>query len=294
MFLGAPSALNLSLAMRQAIWRKTDPLWAVHGLPEILYVDHGSDFTSHHIAQVAADLHVRLMHSATARPQGRGKIERLFGTITSELLPELPGQLVAGAPASPPALTLPEVDDRIGRWILETYHQRVHRETRQTPHQAWLADGWLPRCPDSLQALDLLLVMVATPRLVHRDGIRFQGLRYLDPVLAGYVGRPVTIRYDPRDITEIRVFLSDRFLCRAISAEHAGETVSLKDVQAARVAHRRALRARLNSANRTIGEYLPRHPPRASKAAEAPPREVRPSPTPRRRLRVYYEDLDQP
>jgi Mu transposase, C-terminal len=71
--------------------------------------------------------------------------------------------------------------------------------------------------PDSLEALDLLLIMVATPRTVHRDGIRFQGLRYHSPILAPYVGKPVTIRYDPRNLSEIRVFHHDRFLCRAIN-----------------------------------------------------------------------------
>ena len=62
--------------------------------------------------------------------------------------------------------------------ITTAYHQRPHSETGRPPQQAWLADGWLPRTPDSLDDLDLLLVMVATPRVVHRDGIRFQGLRY--------------------------------------------------------------------------------------------------------------------
>lgn len=71
-FLGAPSSLNLSLALRQAIWRKTDPGWAVHGIPDVLYADHGSDFTSDHLAQVAADLHIELVHSTVGRPQGRG------------------------------------------------------------------------------------------------------------------------------------------------------------------------------------------------------------------------------
>ncbi|MGH2882299.1 MAG: helix-turn-helix domain-containing protein, partial [Solirubrobacteraceae bacterium] len=71
-FLGAPSALNLSLALRQAIWAKNDPRWAVHGLPDVLYVDHGSDFTSDHLNQVAADLHIRLIYSAVARPHGPG------------------------------------------------------------------------------------------------------------------------------------------------------------------------------------------------------------------------------
>lgn len=256
-FLGAPSALNLSLAMRQAIWFKTDPGWAVHGLPEVLYADHGSDFTSHHLAHVCVDLHVHLIHSTVARPQGRGKVERIMGSITIELLPELPGHLVSGTLASPPALTLPQLDTAIGTWVTEVYHRRPHSETGIPPQQAWLADGWLPRTPDSLEALDLLLVMVATPRTVHRDGIRFEGLRYHSPVLAPYVGISVTIRYDPRDLSEIRVFHRDRFLCRAISPEHAGETITLKDVQTARVAHRRALREQITTRRATVAEYLP-------------------------------------
>jgi len=44
-FLGAPSALNTSLALRQAIWRKADPAWPVCGIPDVLYVDHGDKAT---------------------------------------------------------------------------------------------------------------------------------------------------------------------------------------------------------------------------------------------------------
>jgi putative transposase len=98
--------------------------------------------------------------------------------------------------------------------------------------------------------------MVATPRTVHRDGIRFQGLRYHSPVLAPYVGKPVMIRYDPRDLSEIRVFHHNRFLCRAINPDHAGEPLSLKDIQTARVAHRRALREQLNIRRAAVAEYL--------------------------------------
>jgi putative transposase len=284
-FLGAPSALNLSLALRQAIWPKSDPRWAVHGLPDVLYVDHGSDFTSDHLTHVAADLKIELIYSTVARPQGRGKIERIIGSITSELLPLLPGQLVRGKPTSPPRLTLPELDAAIGRWIIDDYHQRKHSETGIAPQTAWIANGWLPRLPESLEDLDLLLVMVATPRIVHRDGIRFQGLRYLDPTLAAYVGEEVTIRYDPRDVGEVRVFHHNGFICRAISAEHAGQVITLKDLQTARSAHRRALRQQLNERSTTVSEYLPTRtsPPPAS----AIPKQSVPA---RPRLHTYLED----
>jgi putative transposase len=74
----------------------------------------------------------------------------------------------------------------------------------------------VPRMPRSLEQLDLLLLTVAKTRRVKPDGIRFQGYRYLDPTLAGYVKEDVVIRYDPADLAEIRVFHQDRFICRAI------------------------------------------------------------------------------
>jgi putative transposase len=206
---------------------------------------------------VAASLRFRLVYSAVARPQGRGKIERLFGTLNTELLPELPGYLVDGKATTPPSLSLAELDQAITTYITHTYHGRVHREINQTPRDAWCGKGFLPRLPDTLEALDLLLVMHAKSRTVRRDGIHFQGLRYSHPTLAPFVGDAVTIRYDPRDVSEIRVFHHNRFLCRAVSDDHAGESVTLKDIQAARRLHRRALRTTIRERVARVADFLP-------------------------------------
>ena len=287
-FLGAPCVLNTCLALRHAIWRKTDPAWPVCGIPDVLYVDHGSDFTSQHLDQVAASLRFRIVYSAIGRPQGRGKIERLFGTFNTELLPELPGHLAGSKPATPPRLSLAELDQAISTFIAGTYHARPHSETGETPLAAWRGNGFLPRSPESLQDLDLLLVMLAKPRCVRRDGIHFQGLRYIDPVLAAYVGETVTIRYDPRDLSEVRVFHGHQFLCRAVSKDHASEAFTLKDIEAARRAHRRALRATINERVARVADFLPSQAsplPRSAPAAKQPP------PTARRpKLRIYQED----
>ncbi len=286
-FLGAPSALNTSLALRQAIWRKPHADWPVCGIPDVLYVDHGADFTSIHLDQAAADLRFRLIYSTVARPQGRGKVERLFGTINTELLPELPGHLQDGKPASRPQLSLPELDAAIGAFIVGNYNARVHSEIGVAPVAAWRADGWLPRLPDSLEALDTLLVMVAKPRTVHRDGIHFEGLRFVDPTLAAYVGEAVTIRYDPRDVGEIRVFYRNAFLCRAISPEYAGRSVTLKDVQAARSAYRRHVRGIIKEKRGRVADLLPTHP----RPAPVTPATTPELPAPARpRLRTYAED----
>lgn len=223
-----------------------------------LYVDHGADFISTHLSQVCADLRMQLIHSMAGKPRGRGKGERIFGSITTELLPTLPGHIPhgnGGSPITPPTLTLSEVDAAIGTWITTSYHRRVHPETGQTPIDRWTAPGWMPRMPESLDELNLLLLQVATPRKVLRDGIHLHGLRYFAITLAPYVGEPVTIRYDPRDLAEIRVYHHEEFLCRADAPEIASVTVSMQDRAAARNQRRRELRQKL-TAPRSLAELL--------------------------------------
>ena len=90
---------------------------------------------------------------------------------------------------------------------------------------------------------------------MRRDGIWFLGMRYLDTTLAAYVGESVILRYDPRDVAEIRVFYQDRFLCRAICQELAGITVALRDILRARNRHRRELRQTLKREPRLLKPF---------------------------------------
>jgi putative transposase len=114
----------------------------------------------------------------------------------------------------------------------------------------------LPRFPASLEQLDLLLLTVAKSRKVRPDGIHFQGMRYLDLTLAAYVGESVIIRYDPRDMAEIRVFHGNRFLCRAICTTLAGEAIALRNIIRARNRRRRDLRHTLQERSRMVDVLL--------------------------------------
>lgn len=291
--LDAPSAMNTALALRHAIWRKTESGWHVCGIPDVFYTDHGSDFTSRHIEQVAVDLKMRLVFSLPGQPRGRGKIERLFNTINQMCLAELPGYAPRGTPdrAKQAALTLPELDAAIGVFIRDSYHQRPHGETGQPPQARWDARGFLPRLPDSLEQLDLLLLTVSRPRKIHPDGIHFQSLRYLDPTLAAYVGEAVVIRYDPRDLAEIRVFHNDRFLARALCAELAGRTLALKDLTAARNARRRELRRGIRERDSLVDRLLAVHDPDYNAHPPAVPETpTGPASEPKPRLKRYREE----
>lgn len=273
--LCAPTALQTALALHQAIWRKADPGWTICGIPAVLYTDHGSDFTSQHLEQVCAALKVQLIFSRPGQPRGRGRIERFFATLNQRLLADLPGYAPAGQAHRPPALTLAAFEHRLRQFLLEVYHQEPHSATGLPPQVRWEAGGFLPQLPTSLEQLDLLLLTVARPRVVHQDGIRFQALRYIDPTLAAYVGEAVTIRYDPRDLAEIRVYHANRFLCRAVCQELAGETVSLKDILRARTRRRRALQEILTARQTLLDQvftFQTTPAPASPASAEAAPR----------------------
>lgn len=275
----APSTLSTSLALRQAIWRKEDSSWHLCGIPTVFYSDNGSDFTSHHLEQVSIDLKMRLVFSIPGKPRGRGKIERFFDTLNQLLLCELPGYSPPnGATRGEPALTLPDLDRRFREFLLGTYHRREHGDTRMPPQERWDKGGFLPQMPESLEQLDLLLLTVPKSRRIRPDGIHFLSMRYIDPTLAAYVGEDVILRYDPRDIAEVRVFYQDRFLCRAICQELAGETVPLKEILRARNHHRKQLRRTIQDRQRTVDTLLelrrwsPQNEDLSPPAAEAEPK----------------------
>jgi putative transposase len=228
----APSAIKTALAIRQAIWHKKEYNWYICGIPTILYTDHGSDFTSKHIEQVCLDLKIKLIFSQVGQPRGRGKIERFFLTLNQMCLSLLDGYLGSDKKIIP-KLTLGELDELLKNFIIE-YNNRFQKKYNCTPQECWQQGGFIPNIPKSLEQLDLLLLTVVKPRKVRRDGIHFQGLRYIDPVLASYVNENVIIRYDPSDITELRVFYKNKYLCRPVCQDLATQKVSLKEIQKAR------------------------------------------------------------
>lgn len=256
----APNSLRTALCLRQAIWRKADPRWHVMGIPDIFYTDNGSDFTSKHMEQVSADIKMQLIFSIPGMPRGRGKMERFFGTVNELFLCHLQGYM-GGKEQSKPALTLTELSSRFHEWMASEYIVRAHAGINGFPQAKWEENAFLPRTADSLEQLDLLLLTVAKPRRVRPDGIYFECLRYVSVTLAPYVGETVVIRYDPRDMAEIRVFYKNRFLCRAVCSQLESQTVTLQEIVKARNARSRELRSELSDRKSVVSRYIKVHLP---------------------------------
>lgn len=133
----------------------------------------------------------------------------------------------------------------------------------------------------------MLLLTVSKPRRIRKDAIHFQGFRYMSLTLAAYVGEDVVIRYDPRDISEIRVYHGSSFLCRATGQELSGETISLKEIIAARNRRRRELKGVISERTKIVDRFISVHG-RETLPHEAVAEPTAPKPSPE--IRRYFNE----
>jgi len=177
---------GLFAALRRAV--------EAHGAPQAFYVDNGSPYVSRQLLHALAVLGIQITHSRPRRPQGKGKIERLFETVRGQFLVEV---AAAGQPGT--ALgSVTELEELFGAWVHQAYHQAVHGETGQAPAARFAA------APSRLrqaapQVLDEAFLWQDFRTVTKTATISLHGNRYqTDPALAG---RKVEVLYNPADLT---------------------------------------------------------------------------------------------
>jgi putative transposase len=187
--------IALAQVLRQAV--------TVHGAPAQLHVDNGSCYVDAWLRRACGVLGIQLIHSRPYRPQGRGKIERFFGTVRSQFMPELAPEVLDG-------MDLAGLNRLLAAWIGEDYSRRVHAGTGQAPADRFA--GHLPAGRDftiTPQRLREAFWWSAARTADKATAvIKFFGGRYrVDPALAG---RRVEILYDPFDLTVLHIRCKDR------------------------------------------------------------------------------------
>ena len=173
-----------------------------HGIPETLYCDNGSAFSAHHLVRICGRLGIRLCHSRPYRPQGRGKVERLFQFVDSSFRPEVQARIDRGE-----ITTLEELNGALRSWLDGYYHERVHGSTKQTPRERFEASQ-KPRKRKSLPELNEVFLW-EEQRTADKTGcIQLAGNTY--EVASELAGKRISLRYDPFDLTEIQVWFEGR------------------------------------------------------------------------------------
>lgn len=180
------------------------------GLPQAIYVDNGLVYASTQFGAALATLGIRRLHSQPYSPQGRGKIERWYGEVRQEFLPEVQASHLS---------TLEDLNASFWAWLEVIYHRRVHSETAQSPLDRY------QRGLDQVKAADPVLLQKAflwrERRKVSRSAtVSLQGNTYaIDPQL---IGRTIELRFDPFQLDQLEVWLESKSLgpARVLRLEH--------------------------------------------------------------------------
>jgi transposase InsO family protein len=165
------------------------------GLPRRLYTDNGSAFRTHQLRYACGRLGIALLHSRPGIPEGRGKIERFFRTVRSQLLPLLSE-----------AKELEQLNAGLASWLEQDYHARAHSSTGASPLKRYLDHLHALRpAPDGLRDY----FRIPTTRKVDKDRtVSLLGRLFEAPV--GLIGRSVTLLYHKEDPLRVEVLLGER------------------------------------------------------------------------------------
>lgn len=231
--LDPPSAASVGLCLAQAIlpkesWlraRKLDLAWPCHGLPATVHADNAKEFRGAMLARACAEYGITLEWRLVATPHYGGHIERLLGTIVTELH-ALPGTTFASVKdrgdydaEGKAVLTLGELEAYLATFLLGVYHERLHSALDTTPRLAYergpVGDGvqparGAPRLPSDPERLRLDFLPFVE-RVVQPTGVVVDRVYYYSDVLRRFVHardprnlrarRKLLFRRDPRDVS---------------------------------------------------------------------------------------------
>jgi putative transposase len=113
-FFLAENTDTLIQALQSALYKR--------GIPEAMYVDNGSIYTSKEITQICARLGCLLCHTPVRDGAAKGKVERFFRTVRSNFLTRENDLSSVGA-----------LNAQFTRWVEDEYHMREHSSLKMRP-----------------------------------------------------------------------------------------------------------------------------------------------------------------
>ncbi|GGF86222.1 putative transposase [Mameliella alba] len=218
----------LEMAMRdKGAWASAvdaHDAWAEHGLMGTLVTDCGKQFVGHDFRRRVCDLGITLIHCPGARPWLKPYVERVFRTISSQLMPRLSGCTFGSIlrkgdsdPEKKAALSVDDVCTALVRWIVDVYHNEPHEGLHgETPRDCWnrLTGQYGVTPPPSLRRRRLVFGEELS-RTLQKDGLTVAGVRYHSKALATHMmhspDREMEIRYYTEDIGAIWVRIGNQW-----------------------------------------------------------------------------------
>jgi putative transposase len=227
-----PSTLSVAMCLAHAVLRKDKWLlerristpWPMHGLPDIIHTDNAKEFRRNLFVRDCQEYGISALFRPLGQPNFGGTVESWIRNMNRQNH----GQ--PGSTSSPPnrnsdynpekdaCLTLSELDRRWALFITGVYHNKVHSEIGmppmakfeqglQTMYEKYGKTIREPEDPDRF----LLDFLPQVTRTVQKYGVRFNHIEYdgeiLDYLLNMSEKRSYTVRYDPRDISKLFIYV---------------------------------------------------------------------------------------
>lgn len=219
---GQATIQTLDMAMQdKGIWSDAVGAlssWHMRGHTPWVYTDCGSEYVSYDVRVAAKDLGINLEHAPGGHPEMRGRIERLFKTMSTNLTQRLTGRTFSNIiergdydSKARAALTADDLCAALIRWVVDIYHRMPHEGLEgETPGNCW--DRLTERYGVGAAAnLHRRRVAFGTrmKRIVGEDGITVLGVRYYSKPFARMMlrrpNREVHLRWYSEDLGAIVV-----------------------------------------------------------------------------------------
>lgn len=185
----------LETALKEGIGR--------YGLPQRLYCDNGSIFSSHHLQMACARLGIALIHSKPYDSPSRGKIERYFRTVRDKFLATLQQEEISN---------LEQLNDLFEHWLEKEYHKHLHTGIGETPMNRFLKDESTRIIRVSQHELDNAFQVTIHRKVKNDATISFNSHLYECP--PQFIGTKIEIRYPSDKPQDLTIYLNDKPLAK--------------------------------------------------------------------------------
>lgn len=229
----APSSYSVMQCLKRCVLPKADWIkelggikntWPMFGIPMEVVFDNGMDLHSNAVTLICYEMGTRVSFCPTGEPYFKGAIERMFGTLNTGLIHQLPGTTFSNIkergdyPSEKKAVfTLAQATQAIAMWIVDIYHQRRHRSIGESPHARWERQlGSVSiEFPAHPEKLDVLIGIPAVRQKITHEGILYDTIHYNNSdlqYLSQRIGRRkgVQFKYFEDDVGYIQVYDEER------------------------------------------------------------------------------------
>jgi hypothetical protein len=172
-----------------------------YGAPLAVYVDRGKVYTSKQFDTICATLGIQRILASPYYPEGKGKVERFFGFVRADFLPELDRS---------PVTSLAHLNQSLLAWLEVVYHRKLHSETGQAPLERYRQDPAPATRPVDPTTLRQAFLHRDQRQVTKTATISFQGNRYRVPDFLR--GQSIELRYDPFDLSHLELWRHETFL----------------------------------------------------------------------------------